>query len=147
MQRPILLIVAAALLAAPSVGAQPRARNLQRERKVEEAPHVYGPAAFEAGLRHVIARSVEFETAVSLEFQRAAQAHRSVSDLYALPPLPTPSSIDVEQKMADALSRPTTEDDTHPGPADRFRLIKRSTTTKRGATQPRFGISFQTGSG
>jgi hypothetical protein len=31
------------------------------------AAHVYGPAAFEEGLRHVIARSVEFETAVNME--------------------------------------------------------------------------------
>lgn len=88
------------------------------------AAHVYGPAAFEAGLRHVIARSVEFETAVTLELQSAAQANRAVSDLYALPPLPTVSSMDVEQRVADALCRPTTEDDTHPGPSDRFRLIK-----------------------
>jgi Zn-dependent protease with chaperone function/tetratricopeptide (TPR) repeat protein len=88
------------------------------------AAHMYGPAAFEAGLRHVIARSVEFETAVTLELQTAAHARRSVSDLYTLPPLPTLSSMDVKHRIADALSRPTTEDDTHPGPSDRFRLIK-----------------------
>jgi hypothetical protein len=88
------------------------------------AAHVYGPAAFEQGLRHVIARSVEFQTAVTLELQSAVQGKRSVNNLYALPPLPTLSSRDVEQRIADAISRPTSEDDTHPGPSDRFRLIE-----------------------
>jgi Zn-dependent protease with chaperone function/tetratricopeptide (TPR) repeat protein len=88
------------------------------------AAHVYGPAAFEEGLRHVIARSVEFETAVTMELRRAAQARRPVPDLYALPPLPTLASMDVEKTIADAISRQTTEDDTHPSPSDRFRLVK-----------------------
>ena len=88
------------------------------------AAHVYGPAAFEEGLRHVIARSVEFETAVTVELRRAADARRSVHDLYALPPLPMLSSREVEKRIADAISRPTTEDDTHPGPSERFRLVK-----------------------
>jgi Zn-dependent protease with chaperone function len=88
------------------------------------AAHTYGPAAFEAGLRHVIARSVEFEAAVTLELQSAAHGKRPVSNLYALPPLPAVSSKDMEYRIADAMNRPTTEDDTHPGPADRFRLIE-----------------------
>src|SRR4029453_17876694 len=88
------------------------------------AAHVYGPAAFEEGLRHVIARSVEFETAVTMELRRAAQARRPVPDLYALPPLPTLASMDVEKTIADAISRQTTEDDTHPSPSDRFRLVR-----------------------
>jgi len=88
------------------------------------AAHTYGPAAFEAGLRHVIARSVEFEAAVTLELQSAVHGKRPVGNLYALPPLPSLSSTDVQHRITDALSRPTTEDDTHPGPADRFRLIE-----------------------
>ena len=88
------------------------------------AAHVNGPAAFEEGLRHVIARSVEFESAVTLELRSAAQSRRPVHDLYSLPPLPTLASMDVEKRIADALSRPTTEDDTHPGPSDRFRLVR-----------------------
>jgi len=75
-------------------------------------------------LRHVIARSVEFEAAVTLELQSAVHGKRPVGNLYALPPLPSLSSTDVQHRITDALSRPTTEDDTHPGPADRFRLIE-----------------------
>ncbi len=45
-------------------------------------------------------------------------------DLYSLPPLPALASMDVEKRIADAISRPTTEDDTHPGPSDRFRLVR-----------------------
>jgi len=88
------------------------------------AAHIYGPAAFEAGLRHVVARSVEFQAAVTLELQSAVNGKRPVTNLYALPPLPTVTSNDVEQRIADAMCRPTTEDDTHPGPSDRFRLIE-----------------------
>jgi hypothetical protein len=88
------------------------------------AAHVYGPAAFEEGLRHVIGRSVEFSAAVSLEMQSALEGKRPVTNLYALPPLPTVLSTDVEQGIANAISRPTTEDDTHPCPSDRFRLVK-----------------------
>ena len=88
------------------------------------AARVYGPAAFEEGLRHVIRRSAEFEAAVSLELRMAAQNRRHVDNLYALPPLPRLSSMEVERTIADALARPTTDDDTHPGPADRFRLVQ-----------------------
>ena len=45
-------------------------------------------------------------------------------DLYELAPLPTVASMDAEKRIAEAISRPTTEDDTHPGPSDRFRLVK-----------------------
>lgn len=87
------------------------------------AAHAYGPAAFEEGLRHVIRRTVEFEAAVRLELQRAEKGRRPVENLYALPPLPTLSSLEVERTIADAIARPTTDDDTHPGPADRFRFV------------------------
>jgi hypothetical protein len=47
-----------------------------------------------------------------------------VDDLDALPPLPTLASTDIEKRIADAISRPTKEDDTYPGPSDRFRLVR-----------------------
>lgn len=101
--------------------------RLQEVLADRRAAHLYGPAAFAQGLRHVIARSVEFDAAVTVELQSAFNAKRSVSNLYALPPLPELSSTDVEHRIADAMSRPTTEDDTHPGPSDRVRLIQRVT--------------------
>ena len=99
--------------------------RLQEVLADRRAAHLYGPAAFAQGLRHVVARSVEFEAAVNVELQNAARAKRSVSNLYALPPLPSLSSRDVEHRIADEMSRPTTEDDTHPGPQDRVRLTQR----------------------
>lgn len=98
--------------------------RLQEVLADRKAAQVYGPVAFEEGLRHVIRRSLEFGAAVTLELRRAAQSNRSVQNLYALPPLPTLGSMDVEKQIADAISRPTTEDDTHPAPSDRFRLVK-----------------------
>jgi tetratricopeptide (TPR) repeat protein len=95
------------------------------------AAHVYGPAAFEAGLRHVIQRSVEFDAAVNMELQRAVHEKRAVADLYALPQLPRYSWVEVERMVASAIDRPTTDDDTHPGPSDQFRLV--SGVSYRGA--------------
>lgn len=100
------------------------ATRLQEVLADRMAAHVYGPAAFEEGLRHVIARSLEFETAVNVELNSAAHARRPVHDLYALAPLPKDASNDVENRIAEAICRPTSEDDTHPGPSDRFRLVK-----------------------
>jgi Zn-dependent protease with chaperone function len=80
--------------------------RLQEVLAARMAAHMYGPAAFEAGLRHVITRSVEFETAVTLELQSAARANRSVSDLYALPPLPSLPGTSSRESQTPSHARP-----------------------------------------
>jgi hypothetical protein len=43
--------------------------------------------------------------------------------------LELPRTDDVEHLVEEALARPATEDDTHPAPLDRFRLISRVAST------------------
>lgn len=86
------------------------------------AAQTYGPAAFEGGLRHVIGQSIAFDTHANTEINEAIKARRPLNNLYSGPPS-KPASF--QKDFEDALNRPTTRDDTHPGPMDRFRLISR----------------------
>jgi Zn-dependent protease with chaperone function len=85
----------------------------------------YGAANFEEGLRHVLRRDVEFTATVNDEVEQALEAQRALRNVYALEPQRTPS---LEHAIDDALLRETTEDDTHPSPQDRFRLVNGVTT-------------------
>ncbi len=96
------------------------ATRLQEVLADRVAAQAYGPAAFRGGLTHVIRRSVLFHSNANREIDAAIKAGRPLPNLYD--PLPT-SSGDEEKEIEKALARPTTEDDTHPGPRDRFRLI------------------------
>ena len=86
----------------------------------------YGAESFEEGLRHVIRREVEFNSVASKEIEEAAQARRDLKNLYQL--RVSPEAFDqqmIENQITDIITRPTTEDDTHPSPIDRFRLAQR----------------------
>src|SRR5262245_60352576 len=86
----------------------------------------YGAESFEEGLRHVSRREVEFNSVASKEIEDAAQARRDLKNLYQLQL--SPEAFDqqmIENKINDIITRPTTEDDTHPSPIDRFRLAQR----------------------
>ncbi|HYL98537.1 MAG TPA: M48 family metallopeptidase, partial [Blastocatellia bacterium] len=82
----------------------------------------YGAQAFEEGLRHVIRQSVEFEEAANSEIMSARQDRRTLRNLYGLEFATSPG---VEDKVLAATNRSTTQDDTHPSPADRFRYASR----------------------
>jgi hypothetical protein len=86
----------------------------------------YGAANFEEGLRHVVRRNAEFTATVNDEVQQALEARRALRNLYTLEP---PRTLELTHEIDDALLRETTEDDPHPGPQDRFRLISGITTT------------------
>jgi Zn-dependent protease with chaperone function len=85
----------------------------------------YGAKAFEEGLRHVIRRSIEFEDIAYWEANEANKMRRPLQNLYDLEPRNLAS---VEEKYERAMARPTTADDTHPGPMDRFRYAARIAT-------------------
>lgn len=80
----------------------------------------YGAKAFEEGLRHVIHRSLEFNAVAGEEIGKAIETRSAVQNLYALPPA-DPQIIEDEYEKA--LVAATSEDDSHPSPADRFRLV------------------------
>ncbi len=86
----------------------------------------YGGQAFEEGLRHVIARSVEFNHLATVEIHAAQRERRALQNIYQLPGIEgTNAEQGVKEEISAALNSPTTEDDTHPGPLDRFRLASR----------------------
>lgn len=86
----------------------------------------YSPQAFEAGLRHVIRREVEFEDAAYSEINDALKSRRALQNLYELP---ASNETLIEERVNEAIERQTSEDDTHPAPAERFRLAGRVTFT------------------
>ncbi len=88
----------------------------------------YGAESFEEGLRHVIRREIEFNRLASKEIEDAAQTRRDLKNLYQLQV--SQETFDqqmIETEINDVVTRPTTEDDTHPSPIDRFRLAERIT--------------------
>ena len=85
----------------------------------------YGAVAFEEGLKHVILKSVEFQSAANREIKESAQARRALQNIYELPLIQT---VEVAQKAEGTLNRQTSEDDTHPAPNDRFRLTRKVTS-------------------
>ncbi|HWV98194.1 MAG TPA: M48 family metalloprotease [Candidatus Acidoferrum sp.] len=86
------------------------------------AAQIYGAPAFEGGLTHVIRRSLEFEATANEEIKQSIEAHRPLQNLYELP---APQGSKVATELEKALNRETSEDDTHPSPRDRFRLVTR----------------------
>src|SRR4030095_1056784 len=82
----------------------------------------YSAQSFEDGLTHVIRRQVEFEDIVYWEITNANNAKRAVQNLYELEPS---EKQGIEEKLKAAMNRPTSEDDTHPSPVERYRLAHR----------------------
>jgi len=87
------------------------------------AVYQYGADAFREGLRHVIRRDIEFSHIAESEINAAYNAGRALRNLYEMMPQDENVSQSLEQEFNEYLARPTTEDDTHPSPQDRFKLI------------------------
>ncbi len=83
------------------------------------AVQIYGAANFQEGLRHVVRRQIEFAHLADNEIQQASKAGRTLNNLYAME---CPREGAVEDEVNEALNRPSSEDDTHPSPVDRFQL-------------------------
>lgn len=98
------------------------ATRLQEVLADRVAAQLYGPVAFETGLRHVIRRSIAFDACAGREIDDAIKTSRPLRNLYEPGLAPDPAK-NLDEEFATALNRPTTPDDTHPGPLDRFRLI------------------------
>ncbi len=80
----------------------------------------YGTLAFEGGLKHVIRRDIEFNKLANKEIELAMDLKRPFNNLYEL----TNEAVQsIDEEYTKILERKTTEDDTHPSPVDRFRLI------------------------
>jgi Zn-dependent protease with chaperone function len=100
------------------------ATRLQEVLADRVAASKYSPQAFEEGLTHVIRRHVEFEDIAYREIADANSARRAVQNLYELK---ASEEKMVEEKINEVINAPTSEDDTHPSPVERFRFARRVT--------------------
>lgn len=88
------------------------------------AVYQYGAEDFRQGLSHVILRELEFNHVAEKEINAAFAANRAMQNLYNLTIDDESIKKDLKQKFDEYISRQTTEDDTHPSPQDRFKLIE-----------------------
>jgi tetratricopeptide (TPR) repeat protein len=103
------------------------ASRLQEVLADSVAIRAYGPDSFEQGLTHVVRRSVEFSHLFSKTVCDAVQTEAQPIDFYKQPPRPlSDERAKIELEIADALTRPSSEDDTHPSPIERFAFGQRS---------------------
>jgi tetratricopeptide (TPR) repeat protein len=87
------------------------------------AVHQYGADAFREGLTHVIRREVEFNHIAEREINVAFTHNRALQNLYEISVQDERVRKSLEDECREIIQRPTTEDDTHPSPEDRFKLI------------------------
>jgi Zn-dependent protease with chaperone function len=105
-----------------SFGAS-RLQEIQADRR---AVSKFGASAFIEGLTHVIRRSVEFDAHIGLVLQsRIRQTSGAVGFYKADQAFTTDDHRSIDAAIEEVLARPTTSNDTHPSPKDRFQLAKR----------------------
>ncbi len=92
------------------------------------AVHLYGADAFREGLMHVIRREVEFNHVADGEINAAFGANRAMQNLYEMNVQDEQIKGNLQKQSDEIINRPTTEDDTHPSPHDRFKLAARITS-------------------
>ncbi|HEV8268577.1 MAG TPA: M48 family metallopeptidase, partial [Thermoanaerobaculia bacterium] len=82
----------------------------------------YGAAAFEEGLRHVIARAVAFDAHVGATLREVVEGEepRPLANLYRYEPKEPPKENEVQEKVDEALRAQASPYDSHPAPAERF---------------------------
>ena len=86
----------------------------------------YGAAAFEEGLVHAVRRSLEFDEAAHRRLHTATLYHSSAENLYGAHLHNTKAnSPELELALQEALNKPSTAENTHPSPIERFRLAVR----------------------
>lgn len=103
------------------------ATRLQEVQADRVAALTYGAAAFSEGLKHVVSRQAEFDLITEIEINNAIKAQRGLQNLYELK---LTGEASLSEEIEKLLNSPTTEDDTHPSPADRFRYVNRITSCR-----------------
>jgi Zn-dependent protease with chaperone function len=87
------------------------------------ATFAYGADAFEAGLRHVIERSVRFDAHVGATLNEVVNRKAALANLYTYEPSTQADAKDIERDVAAALNRKASAYDSHPSPMERFALV------------------------
>jgi len=88
------------------------------------AAALYGAAAFEQGLRHVIERSVRFDAHAGATLREVVERQQPLLNLYQHRPSAAPDEAAVQKAVADALGATPSPYDSHPTPSLRFRWVR-----------------------
>ena len=88
------------------------------------AVFAYGADAFEAGLRHVIERSVRFDAHVGATLNEVVKGKLPLTNLYTYEPAEGTKEEDVTKAIEQALNRKASVYDSHPSAAERFAIIR-----------------------
>lgn len=109
------------------------ASRLQEVLADRVAAYYFGAQAFKDGLNHVIRRELEFTHVADKEINAALGTNRALQNLYEMSVQEDAAVQAIEDELRSAVDRPTTDDDSHPSPRDRFRYIEniRSTEVER----------------
>jgi len=85
----------------------------------------YGVHNFVEGLTHIVRQGLVFAMQVNLEVNQATEQSRQLQNLYTLPPLQSDSlQEELETKMNEVMSRPTSPYDSHPAVRERIKLLQ-----------------------
>jgi Zn-dependent protease with chaperone function len=88
------------------------------------AASLYGAAAFEEGLRHVIARSVRFDAHLQATLNHVIADKASLANLYRYEPATRPTEQELERAFEETLGRSPSPYDSHPAPLERFAAVR-----------------------
>ena len=89
------------------------------------AAFAYGADAFAAGLRHVIERSIRFDTHVQLTLSEVIENQRGLANLYHYEPSGEgPEEEAYDKAIEQAINEPPSPYASHPSPVDRIRWIR-----------------------
>jgi Zn-dependent protease with chaperone function len=86
----------------------------------------YGSAAFASGLRHVVARSVEFDAHADATLNEVVAQKRALANLYSYEPSAKPDAGAIREQIDAAIARAASPYDSHPRPADRIAWAERA---------------------
>lgn len=101
------------------------ASRLQEVLADRMAAYHFGAQAFKDGLDHVIRRELEFNHVADKEINAALGAQRAMQNLYEISIQEESAAREIAEEFKAAIAAPTTEDDSHPSPQDRYRYIEK----------------------
>ena len=103
------------------LGVSQGASRLQEVLADRWAIEAYGTAAFVAGYRHVVGRSVQFDHQVDATIKEVVDARRPLPNLYQYRPRPSDAAArDVADAIDKEMTREPTAYDSHPSPQQRI---------------------------
>lgn len=99
------------------------------------AVQAYGSAAFVAGYRHVVTRSVEVDRRFRVALEDVLQRGRALPNLYHYVPskgakATAPTEADLAYAIEQAMTEPPTIYDSHPAPAQRIQWAEALSVTR-----------------